>query len=76
MKCLICNQGETIPGLTSVLLESAEMTLTVNSVPARLCPQCGEAYTDETVTVNLLRQAGQLANAGLKVAVCEYGRNP
>jgi len=73
MKCLICNQAETVPGLASVLLESAEITLTVNNVPARLCPHCGEAYADEAVTLNLLRQAGQLADAGMKVAVCEYG---
>ena len=72
MKCLICNQAETVPGPISVLRESVEMTLTVNNVPARLCPQCGEAYADETVTVNLLRQAARMTQAGTKVETREY----
>ena len=72
MKCVICNQGETVPGLTSVLLERGQMTLTVNNVPARICPHCGEAYADETVTTNLLRQAETMAKAGTKVETREY----
>jgi YgiT-type zinc finger domain-containing protein len=72
MKCFICNQAETAPGLTSVLLERGHLSLTVTNVPARICPNCGEAYADETVTVNLLRQAETMAKAGAKVDVCEY----
>ena len=72
MKCVICNQGETAPGLTSVLLERGQMTLTVNNVPARICPTCGEAYADETVAANLLRQAEAMAKAGTKVEAREY----
>jgi len=72
MKCVLCNQAETVPGLTSVLLERGQMALTVSHVPARICPNCGEAYADESVTANLLRQAESLAKAGTKVDVCEY----
>ena len=72
MKCLICNQADTVSGMTSVLLERGRMSLTVNNVPARICPNCSEAYTDETVTANLLHQAGKMANAGTKVDECEY----
>ena len=72
MKCFICQQAETVAGTTSVLLERGEMTLTVNNVPARVCPNCGEAYADETVTANLLRQAEKMARAGTKVDVREY----
>ena len=72
MKCFICNQAETTPGLTSVLLERGQMMLTVNNVPARICPNCGEAYTNETVTANLLRQAEDMAKAGTKVEAQEY----
>jgi YgiT-type zinc finger domain-containing protein len=73
MKCLICNLAEIVPGTTSVLLERGLMTLTVNNVPARICPHCGEAYADETVTANLLRQAEKMAKAGTKVETREYG---
>jgi YgiT-type zinc finger domain-containing protein len=72
MKCLLCNQEETIPGTTSVLLERGPLSLTINNVPARICPACGEAYADEAVVANLLRQAEELARAGAKVDVCEY----
>jgi YgiT-type zinc finger domain-containing protein len=72
MKCFICNQAETIPGTTSVLLERDHLSLTVTNVPARICPNCGEAYADETVTASLLRQAEEMAKAGTKVDVRAY----
>ena len=72
MKCVICHQAETLPGLTSVLLERGQMSLTVTNVPARICPNCGEAYADETVTANLLRQAERMSKAGTKVETREY----
>ncbi len=72
MKCFICNQAETATGKTSVLLERGHASLTINNVPARICPSCGEAYAEEGVAANLLRQAEQLARAGTKVEECEY----
>jgi YgiT-type zinc finger domain-containing protein len=72
MKCFICNQAETMPGTTSVLLERGHLSLTIKDVPARICPNCGEAYADEAVTANLLRIAVRMAKAGTKVDVCEY----
>ncbi|MBU2611641.1 MAG: hypothetical protein KJ606_11965 [Chloroflexi bacterium] len=44
----------------------------MNNVPARIRPNCGEAYADETVTASLLRQAEKMAKAGTKVDVREY----
>jgi YgiT-type zinc finger domain-containing protein len=72
MKCFICQQAETIAGTTSVLLERGQMTLTVTAVPARICPNCGEAYADETVAANLLRQAESMARDGMKIETREY----
>ena len=72
MKCVVCNQAETVPGTTSVLLERDHLHLTVTNVPARVCPNCGEAYADETVTTHLLRQAEKMAQDGAKVDVREY----
>ena len=72
MKCFICNQAETEARQTSVLFERGHVSLTINRVPVRICPKCGEAYAEEEVAVNLLRQAEQLARAGTKVEVCEY----
>ena len=72
MKCVICHEAETVLGLTSVLLERGQMSLTVTNVPAWVCPNCGEAYADETVTANLLRQAEKMAREGIKVETREY----
>jgi YgiT-type zinc finger domain-containing protein len=74
MKCFICNQAETVAGITEVVLERGHVSLTITKVPARICPTCGEAYTDEGVAVNLLRQAEELARTGTKVAECEYSQ--
>jgi len=72
MKCVVCNQAETIPGVTSVLLERGQLTLVVKNVPARVCPNCAEAYADEKVTAQLLREAEQMYKMGAKVDVREY----
>jgi YgiT-type zinc finger domain-containing protein len=72
MKCVICNRAETMPGLTSVLLERDELALTFKNVPAQICPNCGEAYADETVTAGILYQAERMAKAGIKMDVREY----
>jgi YgiT-type zinc finger domain-containing protein len=72
MKCVICNGAETVPGTTSVLFERDQLALVIENVPARICPNCGEAYADETVAANLLRQAGKMAKAGTKTGVREY----
>jgi YgiT-type zinc finger domain-containing protein len=72
MKCFICSQAETMPGTTSILLERGHLSLNITNVPARICPNCGEAYADEEVTVNLLRQAEEMARTGTKVDVQEY----
>lgn len=74
MICFICNQAETTSGTISVLLERGHHSLTIMNIPARICPNCGEAYADETVTANLLRQAEKMAKAGTKVDLCEYAR--
>ena len=72
MKCFICNQAETVAGNSSVLFERGHLHLTIQAVPVRVCPDCKEAYVEESVAANLLRQAVELARAGTKVEVCDY----
>ncbi|MFZ5920761.1 MAG: type II toxin-antitoxin system MqsA family antitoxin [Chloroflexota bacterium] len=72
MKCVVCNQAETVPGTTSVLLERDQLTFVIKSVPAQICPNCGEAYTDEVVASKLLREAEKMARQGTKVDIREY----
>ena len=72
MICLICRQAETVDGLTSVHFERGEMRLVVNNVPARVCPSCGEAYVEEDVAVQLLRDAEAMSAAGEMDGEVEY----
>lgn len=64
MICVICRQAEIMDGFTSVALARAEFRLSVNKVPARICPSCGEAYVDEEVVVKLLRAADESSESG------------
>jgi YgiT-type zinc finger domain-containing protein len=72
MMCVICRQAETEPGTTVVTLTRGNLTLVVRNVPARVCPNCGEAYVDEEAAGELLATAEQLARTGAQVDVREY----
>jgi YgiT-type zinc finger domain-containing protein len=72
MKCVICKQAEVEPGSATVTLERDGMTLVVKHVAARVCPNCGEEYVDETAAARLLDTAEQAARAGVQVDVREY----
>jgi YgiT-type zinc finger domain-containing protein len=72
MVCLICRQVETVRGFTFVTLERDELKLTINSVPARICPNCGDACVDEDVAVRLLSGAERVVEAGAQEGVYEY----
>ena len=74
MMCLICRRSEIVKGLTTVIFQRGEMKLTFNNVPARTCPSCGEAYVEEDVAVQLLRNAEEMSRAGELNDVIEYDR--
>lgn len=76
MICLICRQTEIVDRLTSVNFERGEMRLVVNSVPARVCPNCDEAYVDEAVATQLLQSVKKLSEAGIREDVIEYNHLP
>jgi YgiT-type zinc finger domain-containing protein len=72
MKCVVCKQADVKPGTTTVTLERDELTLVIKNVPARVCPNCGEAYVDEDVTGRLLRDAEAMARSGAQVDIRQY----
>ena len=72
MICLICRQSETSTSLTSISFERGEVRLVVNNVPARVCPNCAEAYVDEAVATQLLRSVKKMSEAGMLEDVAEY----
>jgi len=72
MICVVCRQAETEPGTTVVTLTRSNLTLVVRNVPARVCPNCGEAYVDEEAAGEVLAIAEHLAQTGAQVDVREY----
>jgi YgiT-type zinc finger domain-containing protein len=72
MTCIVCKQGETVPGTVTVTLERGGLILVVKGVPARVCTTCGEEYVDEAVAERLLQVAEDAARAGVQVDIREY----
>ena len=72
MKCVVCKQAETRPGLTTVTLERGDAMFVVREVPAQVCPNCGEDYVDSKVTTELLRSSENLSSAGAQVDIRRY----
>ncbi len=75
MKCLMCKQAEPRPGMTTVTLERGELSLVLKNVPALVCPQCGEAYTDEATAARLLETALGVESEGLQAVVRVFKTN-
>lgn len=72
MKCSICRQGETHPGLTTVTLTRGDTTIIIKGVPADVCDNCGEYYLDETVSMNVLKQGEKAVAAQAEVEIIRY----
>ena len=72
MTCIICHQGETRPGTTTVTFSRDGFTLVVQNVPADVCENCGERYFDADVTRELLNIARAAAKQGVVVDVRRY----
>ena len=67
--CLVCRQGETRPGTTTVVLQRDGATVVISDVPAQVCESCGEEYVDENVAENVPAAAEVSARAGVRVEV-------
>ncbi len=65
MKCALCRTGETRSGTTTETYETGGSVVVVRGVPAEVCQQCGEAYTDEDTTRQLERIVDKARRAGV-----------
>ncbi len=72
MTCLICKQGNTSPGRTTVTLQRGDCTVVFKGVPADVCENCGEYYLDEEVTRELQRRAEVAVKNGAEVEILAY----
>lgn len=72
MKCIVCHNGETKPGTTTVTFHRDGQTVVVNEVPAAVCENCGEAFVDEEVTAKVLEIAADARRAQAEVLVRNF----
>ncbi len=81
MKCPICKHGTLLPGTATVTLDRSASgaenraggtTIVFKNVPAIVCTNCGEEFTDESITASLLKQANDAANSGIQVEVRSF----
>ena len=72
MKCVICKQGQTGKGLTTVTLERGHTTVVIKDVPAEICENCGEYYLSEDVTEKVQNLAEQAFQHGVEIEVLRY----
>lgn len=71
MKCALCRTGETKPGKTTEAYEIGGTVVVVRGVPAQVCQQCGETYTDEATT-RQLEKIVEEARRAVVVVIQEY----
>ena len=72
MKCVICKQGQTQNGLTSVTLERGRTTVVIKDVPAEICENCGEYYLGPEVTGKIQKMAEQAVSQGAEIEILRY----
>ena len=72
MKCVICKQGQTEKGLTTVTLERGRTTVVIKDVPADICENCGEYYLSEDITEKVQSLAEQAFQHGAEIEVLRY----
>jgi len=76
MTCVICKDGQTQAGKTTVTLERGGMTIVFKDVPAEVCTNCSEAYVDDKTSAVILKAAEDAAHAGVQVDIREFTGAP
>ncbi|KPQ28790.1 MAG: YgiT-type zinc finger domain [Marinobacter excellens HL-55] len=72
MRCVICKQGDTAPGLTTVTMTRGESTIVIKNVPADICENCGEYYLSEEISSQILRMAEEAVKRNHEVEVIQF----
>ena len=72
MKCVICKQGLTHNGMTTVTIGCGFTTVVIKDVPAEICENYGEYYLSEEVTEKVQNLAEQAVRHGAEIEVLCY----
>ncbi len=72
MECIICKQGETLSGYTTVTLNRGETSIIIKQVPADICENCGEYYLSENISEQVLILAEQVIERHAEIEVLRF----
>lgn len=72
MQCVICKEGETQPGMTTLTLTRGEVTVVIKRVPADICENCGEYYLSDEISRKILTLAEEAMKHNLEVEVIQF----
>lgn len=72
MNCVICRNGVTIEGFSTVTLEREGRTFIFKNVPSRVCDNCGEEYLNEETVDDLMLVAEEDARNGVEVDIRSF----
>lgn len=72
MRCTICRQGETRPGIANVTLVRGDTTVVIKGVPADVCDNCGEYYLSTEVSARVLTLAENAVRNGAEIEVLRF----
>ena len=66
---MICKNGETKPGTTTVTFEKNGSVVVIKDVPAQICQNCGQYYLNADMSEKVLALAQESVNKGIEVEV-------
>lgn len=69
MDCVICKNGTTEKGKTTVTFEKKGTVIVIKDVPAHICQNCGHYYLDDNMSKKLLEIASETIKKGVEVEV-------
>ena len=72
MKCVVCKNGETHPGTTTVSIQRGETLVVSKGVPAEICDNCHEYYLSEDIAGRLYRRADEAVLNGAEVEILRF----
>lgn len=72
MKCALCKQGETVPGVVTVTLQRGETTVIIKGVPGQVCEICGEYYLDAPTAQRVLELGEAAVKSNAEVQIIRF----
>lgn len=69
MECVICKNGSTKPGHSTITLEKSGSVIVFKEVPAHVCENCGRAFYDAEISGELFKLAQETIDRGVEVQV-------